>query len=408
MKKNLFYSFIANLVNAGFSWLMLIFIIRYGTKTDIGLFGLAQAIALPIHMFFTLKLRTIQLSDIEQKYQNYIYAGSRLYLAIANFIFTIIFSIILYHSSLKSLSIIIALSIYYSTVIFREYYISIYQINERNDYLLYSNLIQNVLTILTFALSFIWSKDIVLSTIVYAITRVLLTFIDNIFYKNLSPHHIVSLLEKSVSHYDEIWHLIKRSIPLGITSIIGALLTSIPRFQLEKSKGLEELGVFTTLMSLVVIINLFMNSFVQALLPRMSKSYFNNVKEFTSKSFIFFFIISVFLMCVLLVSYYFSDLLIYIAFGKKYIDYQYEFFLAMLSGCVLCYFHFSNFLLNVQRSFDQQLLIYSFSAFSCYIASVYFIPVYGLKGAIFTTIISSFTGILLSLLVFIRNLSRKV
>lgn len=407
MKKNIFYALLANIVNAGFSWLMLIFLIRFGSKEDIGMFGLAQAIALPVHMFFTLKLRTIQLSDINNEFTETDYVGSRFFLSILNLIFVSLIAILFYFNKIDYILAIIALGLSYSAAIFREFYISIYQINEKNNYFFLSNLIQNFISLTVFIFSFLKTDNLIYSILIYSIFKLLLLIVDNIFYKKLYKNRIIDFIKNIFKKENKIFNLFKIALPLGLTSIVGALFTSIPRLELEKYFGLKELGVFTTLMSLVVFINLFMSSFIQAILPRTSKSYIVDRKLFLKQIIGFFILITCFLILIIFLCKLFSYYILLIIFGLEYTEYQYEFLLAMISGCILCFFHFGNFLLNVQREYKIQIYIYIFSAISCLISAHYFIPSYSVIGAIYSTIICSLMGFILSIIIFTKSFINK-
>lgn len=400
MKQNILFALLANLVNAGFSWLMLLFIIRLGSKEDIGIFGLAQAIALPIHMFFTLKLRTVQLSDINNKFKEEDYIGSRLYLAFGNLIFTALIALIFYFDHINYMVAICALALSYSVAIFREYYISIYQINQLNKYFFISNLIQGFFSFLVFAFIFYLSKNIIYSILFYSLSKLFLIVIDNLLYKKVSDQISSILIYQFISNKNKFFSLVKIGIPLGLTAVISAFFTSIPRFHLEEFHGLEALGVFTTIMSLVVILNLFMSSFIQAILTKMTKLYCENLNLFKKNIIKLLILMTIFFFIFILFIYNFSFNILNIAFGHSYTSYQSEFLFAMISGVVLCYFHLSNFLLNVQKTYREQIYIYIFSALSCFVSSYYLIPIFSINGAIYSTIICYLLGFIMSIIVF--------
>lgn len=408
MKKNVLFALLANLVNAGFSWVMLIFIIRLGSKEDIGMFGLAQAIALPIHMFFTLKLRTIQLSDINNNFKDTDYIGSRLYLALANLLFSGFVSLIFYFDHINYMLAISALALSYSVAVFREYYISIYQAKELNQYFFLSNIIQGSIAVITFSMTFYVFRNIVYSILAYSLSKLFLIVIDEYFYKKLSDKKSISLIFNFLTKKNRFVDLVKLGLPLGLTAVISAFFTSIPRFQLEKFYGLEALGIFTTIMALVVILNLFISSFIQAILPRMTKLYINNWQSFKIKMIKILLLVTGLFGLFLLLTYKLSFYILYLVFGDHYTSYQNEFFLAMVSGVVLCYFHFSNFLLNVQKTYNQQIYIYAASALVCFLSGFYLIPLYGVNGAIYSTLTCYFFGIIYSIYIFNFNLKSKL
>src|SRR5690606_3293008 len=113
------------------------------------------------------------------------------------------------------------------------------------------------------------------------------------------------------------------------------------------------------------------------------------------------------LSIILFLTYIFSSKILLIIFGNKYMAYDYEFFISMVSGSFLCLFHFGNFLLNIQKNYSIQIKIYSFCALICLISSYFLIPIYSIIGAIFSTLICSTCGFLICLFIYF-NENRKI
>lgn len=405
MKKNILFALLANVVNAGVAWLLLLFLIRFGNNEDIGVYSLAQAIALPIHLFFTLKLRTIQLSDVDGIYKNSDYFNSRVILAVISFFFTIIFSIILYKGEYSNILAISILGLGYSAILIREYFISIYQINERNEYFLYSNIVLGAASFISFIGVYLISSDIIIAIISFSLIRLLSLIVDFIFLKKAFLDNVLLYIKDF--NKVRILSVIKVGLPLGITAVIGSLFTSIPRIKLEDVAGLEVLGVFTTLMSLIAFFNLFMSSFSQALIPRLTTIYRDSRRKLVKAVFLWLLILIFGLSVCLVITYYNASLILTLIFSEKYAQYSNEFFIAIVAGCILCVFHYSNMMLNIQRSFKSQVYIYSICVIVCLISSILLIPDMQLKGAIYTSIIGSLVGIVISICVFLINLRKS-
>lgn len=405
MKKNILFALLANAFNAAISWILLLFLIRYGKKEDIGLYSLVQAIALPIHLFFTFKLRTIQLSDINNTFQKPEYFNSRILLSFASLFVTLAIASLMYMGNYKYILAISMLGVGYSAMLIREYFISIYQINEKNEYFFLSNIMFGLISTLTFIISYIAFKDIIVAIACFSISRVICLLVDIIILNKIFNERVITYL--SIFNKTKTYSLLKLGLPLGITAVIGSLLTSIPRIKLEATSGLAVLGVFTTLMSLVAFFNLFMSSFSQALIPRLSQSYTLSKPQFKKELGQWSIFLSFILIIILILTYSFDTLILGTIFGREYTNYTDEFFLSMVAGCVLCIFHFTNMMLNVQRNFKPQVYIYSICAVICFISAYILIPYYDLKGAIYTALIASLSGILASITVFYIKFKRS-
>src|SRR5690606_31783523 len=98
--------------------------------------------------------------------------------------------------------------------------------------------------------------------------------------------------------------------------------------------------------------------FTQAILPKLSRAYQNNLKLFNKISIFSFLILVLVAFLGLFFIYIYSQNILKIVFGEKYSSYSHEFLLCMISGVFLAGFHYSNMLLNSIRYFDKQIYIY--------------------------------------------------
>lgn len=395
MRKNLLYALFANVVTAAFSWFLLLYLVRAGSKEDVGLLALAQAIALPVHMFFTLKMRTIQATDFVKEYADVDYVSARLVCAIVNAIAISLFALILYFDKPYYVCAVIAFGISYSLAIVREYYISIMQIALRNDSLFFSSLVQGALGLLLFIVVFEITGGVAEAIFAMALSRLPAMVLDDYYSAAYTNIGLLSGAREMVRRWKKSKTLIIKSLPLGVVAIIGALFTSIPRYFIEEYGGLEQLGVYATVMSLVVILNLFANSFGQAILPSLAKLYGSDFHRFMRVVLKALVLISGALVVFMVMIGFFSQEILKYVFGGQYEPYTKELFWGMLSGCCLVYFHVGNLMLNAQRNFGVQVYVYALCALLTLVLSYVFVAESGIMGAIIATMSCSIAGFIL-------------
>jgi len=183
LKTNVFWAFVANGAAAGFSWLMLMVLTKVAGPSDVGLFALAQAVALPIHTFFTFKLRVIQATDHACEFTDDEYRTFRIISSFLNILMASLFSLFLYQGI--TLMLIVILSMSYSVVIYREFYISLLQKNERNDIISISTFFQGSLAIVFFVAGYFLFGGLSGSFIGILVSRIIsVSLIDRRFSKN--------------------------------------------------------------------------------------------------------------------------------------------------------------------------------------------------------------------------------
>ena len=66
--------------------------------------------------------------------------------------------------------------------------------------------------------------------------------------------------------------LVRAGIPLGLSSFLIAAIASVPRLVLERSEGLEDLGVYTALSYIVIGLAVIVNAVSQLAVPRLSRA----------------------------------------------------------------------------------------------------------------------------------------
>lgn len=384
MKNQILFSTLANLIPVGFSWLILLYLIHFGTKEDIGFWGLLQAIALPIHLFFTFKLRVIQLVNNNFYSQNTFFF-TRVFLGILSLLFTWLYAIFFIDN--KYLYPIFFLALSYSFAIIREYYISIYQLSNNNYYFFITSSISAFLSFMVFIITYYLKNDIYYAIIGFSIAKIFVLILDFYFHKSKE------YLDFKKLNINQIFSLCKNGFSLGITVVMTVLMISIPQILIEKNFGLEELGIFVAVTALLSMFGLFFNSIFQVFLPIMSKLN-NETRAKKTKKLFFLLILSILFLD--LVCYILFDFIYFMLLGSKDMIYKQEVVICIAAANMSILFSFGNFLLNLIKSFKIQPYIYGCIAILVLFINLLLLKGFGSKLAIFSLFIANLLGFLLS------------
>lgn len=394
MKKQIFFSTLANLVPVGFSWLILLYLIHFGTKHDIGVWGLIQAIALPIHLFFTFKLRVVQLVDHKYECSDSGYFYARILLAIMSFLFTILYS--LFFMDDKYIYCMLALGFSYSLAIVREFYISKYQIQYRNKIFFIVNGLTSIFSFMAFVLVYIIFSSIYFAVIAFSLSKSLCLFFDYFFYDESKYLCFENSSKK------DIIYLLKTGFPLGITISLTALLFSIPQIMVEKKLGIEMLGVFVSVSALFSIFSLMFNSVFQVFLPSLSKK--DKSEQNSELKNIFLFIVF-FLLILDFLFFCFFDLVYLVLLKDTMFLYREELMLCLIASNMLVLFSFGNFLTNLVKDYKTQPYLYSFLLLIVTIFNFLFLNNLKLSGVFISLIIANFIGFCVSFYIYKKKVS---
>lgn len=272
MVKNFNYMFVANIVSALCKFLILLVIVRLGTPEEVGKYNYALVITAPIFLFFSLKIRSIIVTNDQYKLNDF--ASTIISL---NSILIIVVSILLWFLSEENFGVILIISLIKFFENLKEIPYGVYQKEEKLKLMSYSMWIYNISSLILFSLIYIIFQNLNLALIASLFSCVIsVLFIDKLIIKSN-----FGITFNFVLDYKKIKDIIILSIPLSFSSALGSLNTGIPRILLEKFFGQYTLGIFSTIAYILVIGSLFANSISQVFLPKLRRLFKEkNKKEF--------------------------------------------------------------------------------------------------------------------------------
>lgn len=272
MVKNFNYMFVANIVSALCKFLILLVIVRLGTPEEVGKYNYALVITAPIFLFFSLKIRSIIVTNDQYKLNDF--ASTIISL---NSILIIFVSILLWFLSKENFGVILIISLIKFFENLKEIPYGVYQKEEKLKLMSYSMWIYNISSLILFSLIYIIFQNLNLALIASLFICVIsVLFIDKLIIKSN-----FGITFNFVLDYKKIKDIIILSIPLAFSSALGSLNTGIPRILLEKFFGQYTLGIFSTIAYILVIGSLFANSISQVFLPKLRRLFKEkNKKEF--------------------------------------------------------------------------------------------------------------------------------
>ncbi|WP_436878953.1 oligosaccharide flippase family protein [Mammaliicoccus sciuri] len=314
MKKNFSFAFISNIVSSACKFLILLLIIKLGTPSEVGIYNYALIISAPVFLFTSLKIRSIQVTNNNYKFNEYY--SLIIIINILALLMIVVFSVII-GTKVVTYSIIIV-SIIKVLDNLKEVIYGLYQKHENLKLMGRSIIISNIFNLIIFSITYFFSSDLLvsLSMMLLISIMVFLLYDLNVLNKNYNTK-----LEFNIKTKD-FFDILILAIPLSVSSSLGSLNTSIPRIILKNSSGEYYLGIFSAIAYILVLANLFANSMSQVFMPRLSQYFHQNkIKEFNKLANILLMIgfaigLSTFLMVLL-----FGKAILNIGFGEIYGEY---------------------------------------------------------------------------------------
>lgn len=420
LKQNFAWTFAGQVAVALAHLLVLTLIARQFSSDYVGQYAFALAICSPVVIFAALQLRSVQATDSLGEFLFVDYFALRA--AAMVFAFIVITMIALFVRGWgESGLLIIVLGAAKCIDSLGDVIHGFHQRHERMDRVSISFIIRSVTLILLFASGLLTTGSLVGGVFGILVSSFFVLWVVdfplwNRTYRStsnqssipLSPTWILERLRLSVS-FQRLLRLLRLSLPLGFTSSISSVATSVPRYFLDFAHGASLLGVFAALIYPLTAGNMIMSAIAQSAAPRLSNYYRNGQIGLFQR-----FLMRLILLGVgLAIAGVFAAVLIgrfllEILYGVEYVQYHWIFVWGMVNaGIGYCYL-FLGSALNAMRLFRVQLPIHLSSLAVLSLACLFLIKPHGLEGAMMSLTIAAVVESVLYGGIVIRSIRREI
>lgn len=383
IKNNIAWNTFGNIYYSFCQWFMTIVIIYltddYGV---IGNLGLAMTITNSFTTISSFGMRSFQISDVNHQYSDSEYVTSRRITATIAFMLCFIYSISI-GSNIQELACIMSYMILRLIESTEDVYQGILQINNKYDIIGKSYIIRGSLQIMVFIVAFGFTKKLELTFLLMVLSNLPVFICYDI--KNVKK--LVYL--KKIFWTNKLIGLYRACLSIVVYNFLSSSLVTMVRVNVKKILGSGMLGLYSTIASPTVIVQLASASIFSPFIPLFAKAYNQkNIRLF--KLYIRRIIICIFVgfIIVTLGALVFGELGLKILYNDEIASH-----VDLLLPLVWCTFFaaaswlFAAVLISIRET--SSLIIGAILAFILdYLISGLFINNYGLNGASFAQIIS--------------------
>ncbi|WP_204189566.1 lipopolysaccharide biosynthesis protein [Mammaliicoccus sciuri] len=377
--KNLSYVFLANISNAISKFLFIILISKFLTNVELGQYTLALAVTAPITLLFNMKLRSYIISEDKV---NYIHLKK--IRNITNFIAMIIVIIVSLTFYKEFFLVFILVAVIKVLEMNSEFYQGFP--NKEKFFQTPAKLmvLRTVSITLIFGVYIYETKSLILALIAQCILQFIILLFEKKINMGLVSH-------KKYKEQKNVKAILLTIIPLGIVQFLMSFSSSIPKYILNNFADIAIIGIFSGIIYLITIVNLFMSTLNQTLLPYIKSKYKRNKKEFNKTINVYcnalFLIISVLLV---ICSHVFGEYLLRVIFNEGFVKYK---FLLVISSFII-FFNMSGWMydsgLLIVKKIKYQPLFLVISMIITFVLGLFLIEKYMLFGAGYTLLIFNF------------------
>jgi O-antigen/teichoic acid export membrane protein len=271
LRRNISSTLLGNVIFAACQWAVVSALAKIGGPEQVGVYALIVAITGPLYAFFNMNLRSIQSTDIEEKYsvkqyRNFRFLTSFIALVVCGltglvfdlegevFIFLGIYSLVKYVESLSDLA--------YGQ----------YQKAEKMGLVARSLILRGAGSLIAFSLVYYLFNSLLFSgcALLFLWGAVFVFYDAKIMFSS-------SKKERRKNYFRE---LAIKAFPLGFAVFCNTLNLNIPRFLISELNGDRELGVYSAVSYFIVAGATIVNAVGQSATPRLARLYKENKSEF--------------------------------------------------------------------------------------------------------------------------------
>ncbi|SFP37702.1 Membrane protein involved in the export of O-antigen and teichoic acid [Butyrivibrio proteoclasticus] len=315
---SIFYSFC--------QWLMTVVVVYISTYEDAGFLSIAMTMSSSFSAIALFSMRNYQISDVNGEYSVHEYVGSRFLTNIIALVTCTVFSLMkntVYMSACVCAFMVIRIAEAFADVLHGQD-----QKYDRYDYIGISYMIRGLLSIVAYVSILKLTGSLLITLVIVAALNLISVF--------LWDYRVTNRLENILPVISlRVFRLLKICAPIVVFSFLLSVHNLYPKTVLSKMLGNEQLGIYSTIATPTLVIQVFAMVAFNPFLPDISRKYqCGDMKDFRE---IFRKLLLVF-SAVIVVCYIMSALLgkiaLRILFGQKILE-HYDLFIPIITVTIL-------------------------------------------------------------------------
>jgi O-antigen/teichoic acid export membrane protein len=413
LKSNVTWTLWSNVVSAGCQWGMVVVIAKLGSAAMVGQYAYALAIVAPLILFTNLQLRAIQATDVRGEFEFGDYLGLRVLATTLAAVLIVLLVASGAHATDTAL-VILGLMLSRSVESISDVFYGFLQQKERLDYIARSMMIRSPLSLAVLATGVYVTHSVFVGTLGLISIALIVLFAYDIPVSARLANTLRAVQTVNVPrNFRPVWRrsqmkkLIWTAIPLGGVMCLISLQINIPRYFIESSMGVAQVGIFAALAYVVAAGNIVTEALGQSVTPRMARMYhLRNWSGFRKLLLQMVALGAVGGMLALVVGWAVGPQLLSLLYKPEYVK-RFDVFLILLASSGPTYIaSFLGYGMTAARLFWIQLPLSILSTGSIAVACLVLVPARGLRGAAEAVLVVSVLRVVVMAVIITRATAR--
>lgn len=426
VQQNMLFNTVGSLIYYVCQWLISVIIVRVSGFGDAGLLSLAMSATAAPAIVGLFNVRSYQVSDMDGQYTDREYMRSRVYTNVLSVVACLV--VVLYYGYSLDKAIIIMSFMGFKVVEgMADVYYGIDQKNERMDYAGISLTIRGIGSLIVFFVAFIIADNLLVgfgtmtsvfhtSDRIFVTARLLISIVAMslfslavvLFYdRRMVKRYEEKTLEDKAVIRKQVKSLLVTCFPLAVVAFLNNMSLTIPKLYLEQFFGEEVMGIYSSVASPTIVIQLAATTLFAPLIPPLTVEFNNgNKKNFLGGLKKFALLIGVITIVALIGSKLLAHWGLVLLFGTDIEPYVYL-FIPVIIVSILIAINASMFsVCTLIREIKSQYFIGGFGILAAVIGSLTIVKEYSMDGVVWALVATLVVQILIQFIIIYRKVKK--
>lgn len=267
MKKKITWNLSGMIVYCVAQWAITVIVVRLGSYEDAGLLSLAMSASSTFSTIALFGMRNFQISDINDEYSFGEYKGSRVWTTSVAILLCVVYSFI--GKSTEQMLCINTFMIVRVTEAITDVMHGQDQKNDRYDLIGISYIVRGIITIASFSICLWRLNDLVQSILIMSVLQLVFALFFDCRITNRITEYPNIIINST-----KIVELILRCAPLVVYSFLISAENVVAKEVLKKFYGTAALGIYSSIASPTLVIQVFASVVFSPYLPNIAELYY--------------------------------------------------------------------------------------------------------------------------------------
>lgn len=400
VQQNMIYNTVGSLVYYFCQWVMTVLIVRMSGFEDAGVLSLAMSVTAAPAIVGLFNIRSYQVSDLKGQYSDSVYIRSRVYTNLISFA-VCLFVVFFNGYNLQKAAVILMFMCFKMAEGAADVYYGIDQKNERLDYAGISLTMRGLGSLVLFCVVFLLTKNLFLCVLCMSVFSFAVVFL----YDRRIVDHLTG--QRQTAEFSQIKSLLVTCLPLAIVAFFNNLSLTIPKIYLERYFGETVFGIYSSVSSPTIVVQLAATTLFAPLVPVLTRQYQErNEKEFKKILLKFFGLIFAGTVLGVVLSVFLADWALGILYGTQIAPYT-DLFIPVFFIAVLIAVNASLFsVCTLIREIRSQYAVGLAGIASAFLLSVTVVKAWSLNGTVFAFVGTLIIQIAIQMFLIVRKVRK--